>query len=113
MYKILDMAEIPIIGRTVIDEMGWKALGRLARQSRDAQNWSLRDLVAHLKSAIPVSTLGTSTLSGFERGNVEPKVSTLFQLSLLGYIKDPITGVSMSVDDMCRYAAGFSDEVEP
>lgn len=88
---------------------GWTALGLLLRQSRERAGWSLADLVEKAKESNDSATLGRSTISHIERGNVEPKIGTLMILSSLKYIRHPTTEKEMDVQDLCEYAAEHSD----
>lgn len=83
---------------------GWAALGRLLKESRESKGWSIRDLIekfSELDADVP--RVSVSAISNIERGNVEPKVSTLLALIDFEYIKDPETGELMGLEDVCNY----------
>lgn len=80
---------------------GWEALGKLLRESRECQRWSLRDLTSEL--GVSGLKISASAISSIERGNVEPKLSTLVALIKCQYIKDPCTGKLLELNDVSKY----------
>jgi transcriptional regulator with XRE-family HTH domain len=79
---------------------GWKALGDLLKASREEKGWSLRALSQKL-GGTPGASVGA--VSAVERGNVEPKLSTLESLLSLDYVKDPKTGKPMTINELCEF----------
>jgi len=94
----------------VITRQGWIALGELLRVSRESQGWSQDDLISHINVLLESENLTEtkftkSTLSNIERGNVEPRISNLYLVAHLGYVKHPVTNEPMDIKDLIDYAA--------
>lgn len=91
--------------RLSISRDGWIALGKLLKESRDQMKWSIDDLATRAKELGGGDvSIAPSTISAIERGNSDPKLSTLLVLSGLGYIKNPETKEPMDLQDLCDYA---------
>lgn len=85
--------------------VGWESLGDLIKRNRMKLKLSMAQMVDLLNNSNPevLEHLGVSTLSSLEKGNTEPRLTTLAQLANSGEIRNLDTGEPLDLNKILQF----------